>query len=290
MANSFIPPTIFGGAGLWQQDPAAYARWLSDQAQAAGGTWLGQQQQSANDEARRRIREIEDRGYQLQVQAATRQRDIDAAQIGNYKATQKYNEELSRIAGEKLKLEQTRQEADLTGMYNGAPTFEREKWQESAGMNRLNMAAQLRGPEDWLGYKQLTAGVNAGSPLTPGIGNWQAGGQTGTAGFAPGQNPTPITLQKLQADMGVGGSGPMGTGQAGTSLNLNPAEQQLAGVADQFSRNPHLAAGNWLEQLDPNTQLMLKGAAEKQGHSWADVMDRYKRSRWTGGEGSALAA
>jgi hypothetical protein len=279
-----------GSAPLWGPDPRQEAQRLSDYRQwYTQNTWLGQQQQQAEDEGRRRLREMEDRAYQLQVQAATRQRDMDRATIGNQKAQQKYQNALLQISREKMANDERWKQAEVTGYHGGTPTFAREQWAESAAMNRANMAAQLRGPEDWVAYKQLTSGVQGGSPTIPGVGNWNTGGQTGMTAFAPGAQATPITLQKIMSDMGVSGTGPMGAPGTGQPT-FNAAEQQVMGTANTFAMNPHQAAGGWLENQDPNTVAMLKGAAEKQGHDWNSVMDRYKRSRWGGGEGDPRAA
>lgn len=333
MADSFIPQTAFGTSTLWQQDPAGYANWLSNMSQAVAGTPLGQQTQAANDEARRRIREIEDRNYQLQVEQAGRQRDIDAATIGNYKATQKYNAALQKIAESKLKLEQERQTfdmqqakdlqtANLTGMYNGAPTpayqqqqagitgydtagnptfarqqfdvnsgLARDTFQDSAARGWAGLAASLTGPENFAQYKNLTSGVNANLSGIPGLANWRTGGQQGVTGFTPGQNAAPVTLGSIFKDLGVGGSGPMGTSpRAGVPAGLSPAEMGIYDTADAFAKNPGQAAPNWWESQDPATQAALKSAGTAQGHQWDVVMNRYNRMRWGGGEGNALAA
>lgn len=182
------------------------------------------------------------------------------------------------------------------------PTFQREQWQDNSLRDWSQLAASLKGPEDWVQYHRLTKGLANNLASMPGL-NWLSGGQAGSTTNA-GQ-AQPLVLHSLLRDMGAvpsswasaaaGQAGQQaqqqqasgGTGASGTAFT--PSQQQILQTANEFAAAPQMAAPGWLEGLDPTMVAMLKGAAESQGHSWADVMQRYNRARWTG-PGSAQAA
>jgi hypothetical protein len=299
---------------------------LSNSFGGGGYGTAGPDPYEAYDEYRQRRQLESDRQYELQVQAAKRQREQMAISRGQAEATRWYNEQMIKLS--KAKFEEDKRQFDMTfgenqrqfnttfgenqrqfntnasGYLDGKPTLQREQFFDNSLQGWTNKAIDLGSrPADWVRYKQYTTGVNNNIGSIPGLSWASAGNQVGNT-TAQGEHPTG-SLGNVFGAMGVnagqgGGSGgasgdwasqaaQQANAIATAPLNLTPGEQQIYQTANEFSRQPNQAAPGWLESLDPLTVSLLEGAAQSQGHDWSTVMSRYRRSRWGGG-GSASAA
>ena len=197
-----------------------------------------------------------------------------------------------KLAKDKLQEEQRQFNVTSSGyLDNGAPTMAREQFQDNSLQAWTKQAIDLGSrPQDWVKYKRLTTGINSNIGNIPGLA-WTQGGQVGNTTMT-GQAQS-NSLGNVLGAMGIAGQGGNWAAQAAgqsAQLALSPDEQAVYGTANEFSANPQGAGVNWWENLDPSTQQMIQGAAEAQGHDFASVMSRYKRSRWGGGGGSSMAA
>jgi hypothetical protein len=281
---------------------------LSNSFGGGGYGTAGPDPYEAYDEYRQRRQLESDRQYELQVQAAKRQREQMAISRGQAEATRWYNEQMIKLS--KAKFEEDKRQFDMTfgenqrqfnttasGYLDGKPTMAREQFQDSSLQGWTDRALQLSmQPKDWVAYKRMTSGVRNNIGSMPGL-SWANGGQVGNTAFAG--DPETNSLGNVMGAMGVGQGGG-GGGWAGTAAqqadaianadpNLTSQEQQIYQTADEFARNPQGAAPGWWEGLDPMTQSLIEGAAQSQGHDFSTVLSRHRRSRWGGG-GSSVAA
>lgn len=260
----------------------------------------------AYDEYRRRQQQIEDRDYELRVDQIQRQKEQIAIQKGQAAANKWYQEQMVQLAKDKFEQDKFQFEVQQTGYINGAPTLDREKFQDSSLQGWTDKALTLAStPKDWVKLARMYAGVSNNIASMPGL-NWAAGGQVGNTRFSG--TPETNSLGNVLGNMGVnvGQGGASGTGQAASgdwasqaaqqadsianaTPNFDSGQQQIYQTAREFAMNPQGAAPGWLESLDPTTRSLLEGAAQAQGLDWATSMSKWKRSRWGGG-GSATAA
>lgn len=242
----------------------------------------------ADDTERLQRSQLErDREYELRAEGIKQQAEQIAISRGQAEANKWYQKEMVKLAKDKM-VEESRQFNVTASGYldNGSPTLAREQFQDSGLRGWAQLAASLKGPEDWVQYKRMTSGVADNIGSIPGL-SWTQGGQVGNTTFAG--TPQVLTTQKLLGDLGAGGDwAAQGAAQAQQAA-LTPQEQQIYQTADEFARNPQGAAPGWYENLDATTRSLLKGAAESQGHDWATALSRYGRSRWGGGGSSGLA-
>lgn len=242
---------------------------------------------AAVQEAQARSQLESDREYDLRAKQIKQQADQIAISRGQAKANEWYQKEMVKLAKAKFEEEQRQFNVTASGyMDNGSPTLAREQFQDSGLRGWAQLAASLKGPEDWVQYKRMTSGVANNIGSIPGL-SWTQGGQVGNTTFAG--TPQVLTTQKLLGDLGAGGDWATQGAVQAQQAAMTPQEQQIYQTADEFARNPQGAASGWYENLDPTTRSLLKGAAESQGHDWATVLSRYGRSRWGGG-GSSMAA
>jgi hypothetical protein len=279
----------YGSAPLWRPDIGGDNFFRGSPYQVDQGEKNRDDLYTARDEARTRSQFESDREYELSARKLKQDRERIAISRGQAKADEWYNRQSVKLAKRKLE-EDARQ-------FNERLAFERQQFQDTSLQGWTDKALQLsRTPKDYFTLMRMQQGVGDNIGSIPGLA-WASGGQQGNTTFA-GQ-PEANSLGNVLGNMGVG------TGQSGDwasagarqaheminarRLNLTPQQQELYGTAKDFIMNPQMAAGGWLEGLDPLTRDLIQSAAEDQGLDWNSGMSRYKRSRWGGG-GSAQAA
>lgn len=165
--------------------------------------------------------------------------------------------------------------------------LDRELGRAGIGVNLLQTAAQLSGPENYLDYVNLLRG---GRDL--GGAQYFLGGLTGQnqlAGFqAPGGSPTPLTMDSLLKGLGAAGNG----GVTSDGSNMTAQDQQAKAfqenVASLLGAGAHKFAPGSLERLSPSELGLLRNAAGKSGYNWNDVVKNYSNAQVR--QGSAMAA
>lgn len=138
--------------------------------------------------------------------------------------------------------------ATLTGMYQGNPTFAREQYETGTGLNLLNMASNLRGPENYAQYANMLRGAQ-GSPALAYAQQLTTGKLAPQTQWGASQ---PATLQGL-------------TGQSQASLPM-----------------PQIAAPNALHarsvyNMTPTESSMYNSTLQSQGYEPADYWEQFKR-------------
>ncbi len=148
----------------------------------------------------------------------------------------------------------TLQEANLTGMYNGQPTFAREQYQTNEMNSLLSLAAGLRGPANYAQYLKVLGQVPEGmrDVVNAAAGRFQIPSTSGVTG-APTQA---ADVQSLLKDVTSGAAGQQQAWTQALSGGL-PAPNQINTL-------------NWSRML-PSAQQMLLGAYESQGFDPNDV-------------------
>jgi len=177
------------------------------------------------------------------------------------------------------------------------------------GYDTLNMAAQLRGPADYVQASNFARGV-ANQPGTIGFlsalrNNVNLPGFGAQQGVPQAESIDTLT-QKLtgsfQAGTGgaanaSGGSVNTGGGGAGTTAvsggGVAPQTQADAlqsGASALYAQGAHKLGGGALEQLTPTELSLLQSGVEGAGGDWSMFLDQYKRSRVGQGTGLMRAA
>jgi hypothetical protein len=162
------------------------------------------------------------------------------------------------------------QEAGLTGMYQGKPTFQREQYESGVMENLLGLQAGLRGPENYAQYLKVLGSTPQGmrDVVNAAAGRFQ---MPSTSGVTPGQTTTPADLQSLLRDVTSGGANAQADWSQALSGGLpNPNQLNLK---------------NWSTML-PTQQKMLMSAYEGQGWDPADVQKMIQQSSPLGAVGS----
>jgi len=166
------------------------------------------------------------------------------------------------------------QQANLSGMYNGAPTEAARQFNTATGMDYLKTAASLGGPADYFQQANYLRGAQAnGAPaFLQSLQN-----NTGLAAFnAPGGTaPGVQSMQSLAG--GMTGSGQGNTQQA--ALNSIGA----IGAAGGQALSPQA-----LEQLNPDELNLFQSGLKASGFSMPSFLQSYQQSRI--GQGAQKAA
>lgn len=252
----------------------------------------------AYDEYRRRRQLESDREYELRAQELQRRKEEIAITRGRAEAERWYQRESMKLAKEKFEQDKFQFEVTATGYYNGRPTLDRERFQDSSLQGWTDKALTLAStPKDWVKLARMYAGVSNNIGSMPGL-NWASGGQVGNTAFAG--NPETNSLANVLGNMGVNAGGGSGGNWASSAAQqadniansnpaFNPGQQQIYQTAREFGMNPAGAAPGWFESLDPTTKSLLEGAAQAQGLDWATSMSKYRRSRFGSGGDSRAA-
>ena len=147
------------------------------------------------------------------------------------------------------------QEANLTGRYNGAPTFQREQFEANQMQGLLGLQAGLRGPENYSQYLKVLGSTPQGMRD---IVNAAAGRFTmpSTTGVTPGQGTNAADVQSLLRDVTSGGA---------------QAQQEWQQALSGGLPNPNqINTAAWSRML-PTQQKMLLSAYEGSGWEPSDV-------------------
>jgi hypothetical protein len=161
------------------------------------------------------------------------------------------------------------QEAGLTGMYQGKPTFEREQYETGTMTNLLGLQAGLRGPENYSQYLKVLGSTPQGmrDVVNAAAGRFQ---MPSTSGVTPGQQTRPADVQSLLRDVTSGGAQAQADWSSALSGGLpNP---------NQFNLQ------NWSRMM-PTQQKMLMSAYEGEGWDPADVQKMIQQSSPLGAVG-----
>lgn len=162
--------------------------------------------------------------------------------------------------------------------------FSQEQARWTNALNYLSMAAQLRGPDDWLSYLNFSRGAaNQGAPAF--LQALMSGGGVQDFG-AWGGTPAPPSMAKLAADLGYPGGG--GTPAPNGAGGMTEQQQQTVNMVDTIAQNMHRLAPGSLEQLSEDETKFLLGTAASRGHSIPTLLDQYQRAAI--GQGNARAA
>lgn len=196
-----------------------------------------------------------------------------------------------------LKIAKMGNETQRYGIDVGAETarrgqdFSQEQARWTNALNYLSMAAQLRGPDDWLSYLNFTRGAAAGDApaflksLMDSMGLVHPSTELGLPDWAPipgGQVNAP-SMAGLSAAMGGPGGGVAaggGTSQDAVANTIN----MVRTAANNMGRLP----GGALEDMSEDERNFFLGTAGSLGYSVPSLLDSYQRSRI--GQGSARAA
>lgn len=154
------------------------------------------------------------------------------------------------------------QQAGLSGYYQGKPTLERETNEAATMTNLLTLQGSLRGPANYSQYLKTLGSTPQGMRD---VVNAAAGRYTmpGTSGATPGATYAPATVQSLLGDVTTGGAGAQAEWSQALSGGL-PAANQISTL-------------NW-GRMNPTQQSMLMSAYEGEGHDPLDVLDQIKKA------------
>lgn len=161
------------------------------------------------------------------------------------------------------------QQADLTGMYNGKPTFAREQYETGEMNNLLSLQAGLRGPENYAQYLKVLGSTPQGmrDVVNAAAGRFQ---MPSTSGMTPGQQTNAADVQSLLRDVTSGGAAAQADWSSALSGGL-PAPNQIS-------------LQNWSKMM-PTQQKMLLSAYEGQGWDTNDVMKQLQQASPVGAVG-----
>lgn len=165
------------------------------------------------------------------------------------------------------------QDASLTGLYNGKPTFQREQYQTGEMNTLLSLQAGLRGPENYAQYLKVLGSTPQGmrDVVNAAAGRFQ---MPSTSGVTPGQQTRPADVQSLLNDVTSGGAAAQADWSSALSGGLpNPNQINLQ---------------NWSKMM-PTQQKLLLSAYEGQGWDTNDVLKQIQQSAPVGATGGGGA-
>lgn len=165
------------------------------------------------------------------------------------------------------------QDASLTGLYNGKPTFQREQYETGEMNNLLSLQAGLRGPENYAQYLKVLGSTPQGmrDVVNAAAGRFQ---MPSTSGVTPGQQTRPADVQSLLNDVTSGGAAAQADWSSALSGGLpNPNQINLQ---------------NWSKMM-PTQQKLLLSAYEGQGWDTNDVLKQIQQASPVGATGGGGA-
>lgn len=161
------------------------------------------------------------------------------------------------------------QEASLTGMYQGKPTFQREQYETGTMQNLLSLQAGLRGPENYAQYLKVLGSTPQGmrDVVNAAAGRFQ---MPSTTGMTPGQGTNAADVQSLLRDVTTGAPNAQADWSSALSGGL-PAPNQIS-------------LQNWSKMM-PTQQKMLLSAYEGAGWDTNDVLKQLQQASPVGAVG-----
>jgi hypothetical protein len=179
------------------------------------------------------------------------------------------------------------QAAQLSGMYNGAPTETAREFnaqnalaQGQLGQQYLATAAQLQGPQNTFQLSNYMRGAQ-GNPNVP-VYLQNLANNTGTAAFqASGSTaPTPNSIGGLQSQMGGANqnyyTGQQGAGGTNPGWDYNSTLNSINSIAQRGAQG--LAPGS-LERLSPDELAAFGSGLGAAGYSLPSFLNQYQNSR-----------
>lgn len=161
------------------------------------------------------------------------------------------------------------QDASLTGMYQGKPTFQREQYETGVTQNLLGLQAGLRGPENYAQYLKVLGSTPQGmrDVVNAAAGRFQ---MPSTSGMTPGQGTNAADVQSLLRDVQTGAPQAQSDWTNALSGGL-PAPNQIS--LQNYSK------------FSPTQRSMLLSAYEGAGWDPKDVQDMIQKSSPLGAVG-----
>jgi hypothetical protein len=172
------------------------------------------------------------------------------------------------------------QQANLSGMYNGAPTeaaseFSRNLAQQQAqfnstqGLNYLTTAASLGGPSNVFNAADFLRGAQSTGQMPSFLGALASNTQLPSFNGVGSQTATPVTMGSLAGGL---------TGATDTSSPGYNTDQALSQIGSIFQRGPSQLAAGSIERMTPSELAIFKAGGTKLGYSPDDWLKQYASS------------
>jgi hypothetical protein len=172
------------------------------------------------------------------------------------------------------------QQAQLSGMYNGAPTeaaseFSRNLAQQQAqfnstqGLNYLTTAASLGGPSNVFNAADFLRGAQSTGQMPSFLGALASNTQLPSFNGVGSQTATPVTMGSLAGGL---------TGATDTSSPGYNTDQALSQIGSIFQRGPSQLAAGSIERMTPSELAIFKAGGTKLGYSPDDWLKQYSSS------------
>jgi hypothetical protein len=172
------------------------------------------------------------------------------------------------------------QQANLSGMYNGAPTeaaseFARNLAQQQAqfnstqGLNYLTTAASLGGPSNVFNAADFLRGAQSTGQMPSFLGALASNTQLPSFNGVGSQTATPVTMGSLAGGL---------TGATDTTSPGYNTDQALSQIGSIFQRGPSQLAAGSIERMTPSELAIFKAGGTKLGYSPDDWLKQYASS------------
>jgi hypothetical protein len=163
------------------------------------------------------------------------------------------------------------QQANLSGMYNGAPTESAREFNSTQALNYLTQAAQLNGPANVFSQASFLRGASANPDVPSFLG--ALAGNTALPSFngVGTQAATPVTM------------GSLASGLTGGGMNTDQALSQIGSI---FKAGPSQLAAGSIERLSPSELAIFKAGGSQLGYSPDDWLKQYASSGVGQGSGA----
>jgi hypothetical protein len=155
------------------------------------------------------------------------------------------------------------QQANLSGMYNGAPTESAREFNSTQALNYLTQAAQLNGPANVFDQASFLRGASSQPNMPSFLGALSSNTSLPSFNGVGSQTATPVTMQSLTNSLSGGG------------MNTDQALSQIGSI---FQKGPSQLAAGSIESLSPSELAMFKAGGAKLGYSPDDWLKQYASS------------
>jgi hypothetical protein len=155
------------------------------------------------------------------------------------------------------------QQAQLSGMYNGAPTESAREFNSTQALNYLTTAASLNGPANVFDQASFLRGASSQPNMPSFLGALASNTQLPSFNGVGSQQATPVTMQSLAG------------GLAGGGMNTDQALSQIGSI---FQKGPSQLAAGSIESLTPSELAVFKAGGAKLGYSPDDWLKQYASS------------
>jgi hypothetical protein len=155
------------------------------------------------------------------------------------------------------------QQAQLSGMYNGAPTESAREFNSTQALNYLTQAAQLNGPANVFDQASFLRGASSQPNMPSFLGALASNTSLPSFNGVGSQQATPVTMQSLAG------------GLAGGGMNTDQALSQIGSI---FQKGPSQLAAGSIERMTPSELAIFKAGGAKLGYSPDDWLKQYASS------------